>query len=135
MIIIALAAMVLVYVLLSMAVEPWLKQFTADDKCKRSDRNVYLLQRPFRRELGNASVVENIPISAGRSDDSNNPVRSTAILCEDERSIGPAHSPHDDIRVLGRGRFSLWLNALYFSSSDNSDPNTNGRTYELVFPR
>jgi hypothetical protein len=36
---------------------------------------------------------------------------------------------HDLIRQTGRGRYSHWANTLYFSSSDGSDPRTNGRSY------
>ena len=56
---------------------------------------------------------------------------SSLLLFEDERPIGPAHVPHDAIRTLGRGRFSHWGDALYFSSSDNSDPRTNKRRYSV----
>lgn len=66
--------------------------------------------------------------------------RSTARLFEHDndtvmRELGPAHSVHTDIGSLGRGRFSHWGNesgsveALFFSTSDNSDPRSNGRTY------
>lgn len=68
--------------------------------------------------------------------------RSTAVLFEDGVALGPPHALHDDIRTLGGGRFSLWMSDaspqggpyaahLYFSASDNSDPRTNGRRYEL----
>ena len=50
-------------------------------------------------------------------------------LFEDGRELGPAHSAHDDIRTLGAGHFSHWGNQIYFSSSDNSDPRSNGRRY------
>lgn len=55
---------------------------------------------------------------------------------EDGRELGPGDSIHDDIRKKGLGAYSHW-NAqaqgflVYFSTSDNSDPNTNGRTYTL----
>jgi hypothetical protein len=50
---------------------------------------------------------------------------------------------HDDIRALGGGRYSHWIgsdqgtpdgvleSSLYFSASDNSDPNENGRRYSI----
>ena len=52
-------------------------------------------------------------------------------LYEDGRPLGPAHSAHSDIRSLGLGRFSHWGPAVYFSTSDNSDPRTNGRRYSV----
>ncbi len=48
--------------------------------------------------------------------------------------VGPTDSLHDDIRKLGRGRFSFWGNDVYFSSSDNSSPLENGRSYEIRHP-
>jgi hypothetical protein len=38
---------------------------------------------------------------------------------------------HQDIRDLGRGRYSHWYDSLYFATRDNSDPNRNGRKYCL----
>ena len=52
-------------------------------------------------------------------------------LYEDGRPLGPAHSAHSDIRSLGKGRFSHWGPTVYFSTSDNSDPPTNGRRYSV----
>ena len=54
---------------------------------------------------------------------------STLKLFEDGQELGPAHAAHKDIREQGKGRYSHWKTALYFSASDNSDPRTNGRKY------
>ena len=51
---------------------------------------------------------------------------------ENGRRLDHPHSMHEDIRTLGQGRFSHWDDRLYFSTSDNSDPITNGRRYEVV---
>lgn len=40
-----------------------------------------------------------------------------------------ANAPHEAIAQVGEGRYSFWGDTLYFSTSDNSDPNTNGRQY------
>ena len=40
-----------------------------------------------------------------------------------------SHVPHRYIRTEGRGLFSHWQDFLFFSTSANSDPNTNGRRY------
>ena len=66
------------------------------------------------------------------------PGQSTLQLYEDGKELGPAHSLHDDIRSAGGGRFSHWGNGLgngcvIFSTSDNSDPRRNGRTYVARF--
>src|SRR5262245_55159209 len=55
----------------------------------------------------------------------------SAKLTEDGRPLGPGGALHEDIRQMGQGRYSHWGGALYFSTSDNSDPNTNGRKYIL----
>lgn len=59
------------------------------------------------------------------------PKASRLILLEDGQIIGPAHTIHEDIRKLGGGCYSHWGNDLYFSTSDNSDPNKNGRRYSI----
>lgn len=61
-----------------------------------------------------------------RSDDRG---ESSLRLLEDGRPLGPAHSIHADIASTGRGRYSHWAGAILFSTSDNSDPRANGRTY------
>jgi hypothetical protein len=63
------------------------------------------------------------------SDDGFSQARSRLILYEDGRPLGPAHSPHAVIRERGEGAYSHWQGNLYFSSSDGSDPRTNGRLY------
>ena len=54
------------------------------------------------------------------------------VLYENDRELGPSHAQHDAIRQVGRGAYSHWQGTLYFSTSDRSDPRTNGRTYRLV---
>jgi pectate lyase len=54
---------------------------------------------------------------------------SALRLYEDGVPLGPAHCLHAEIRGEGRGRYSHWGAELYFSTSDNSDPRTNGRRY------
>jgi hypothetical protein len=57
--------------------------------------------------------------------------RSPLILLEDGKILGRGHGGHDDIFAIGRGRYSFWKRWLYFSTSDNSDPNRNGRAYTI----
>ena len=60
---------------------------------------------------------------------------SPAIVLEDGFPLpGPPNSIHEDIRKIGKGRFSFWHDYVYFSTSDNSDPNANGRTYQIYYP-
>ncbi len=60
------------------------------------------------------------------------PEGSLATVIEDGKPLGPSHALHSDIRTEGAGRFSFWSGAVYFSTSDNSDPRTNGRAYGVV---
>jgi len=57
----------------------------------------------------------------------------TQVL-EDGVPLAFSDSPHADIADKGAGRYSLWGGYLKFSTSDNSDPRTNGRKYELYWP-
>lgn len=54
------------------------------------------------------------------------------VLFEDGRPLGPADALHAEIAARGGGRYSVWGDWLYFSSSDGSDPRSNGRRYELA---
>ncbi len=57
--------------------------------------------------------------------------RSTLALFEDGRPLGPPHTPGATIRSEGAGRYNHWKDVLIFTTSDNSDPNTNGHRYSL----
>ncbi len=59
---------------------------------------------------------------------------SELLLFEDDNMLDPAHVQHEAIRQEGRGRFSHWGKDIYMSSSDNSDPRTNGRRYKIAYP-
>lgn len=59
---------------------------------------------------------------------------STAVLMENGVPLsGPANALHSDIGSLGNGRYSFWHGEVYFSTSDNSDPRTNGRSYSIQY--
>ena len=79
-----------------------------------------LLRRPFSSE--GLCAVASIPPEFLTAD-------ATLAIEEDGLPLGPAESPHDEIRQLGGGRFSIWGERVYFSASDGSDCNRNGRNY------
>lgn len=87
------------------------------------------LRPPFRRELGACWVT---PCPQWPAGDSNEQQQALTFVLENGCPLGPGHAVHDDIRTAGQGRFSHWQQALYWSTSDNSDPHTNGRTYTVV---
>ena len=53
------------------------------------------------------------------------------LLTEDGRRLLHVGVRHDEMRKSGMGRYSHWGSWLYFTASDNSNPNTNGRKYIL----
>jgi hypothetical protein len=60
---------------------------------------------------------------------------SAATVLENEVPLpGPANELHENIRMRGEGRYSFWHDYVYFSSSDNTNPLTNGRSYEIRYP-
>lgn len=67
-------------------------------------------------------------------DTAGDPYVSSLTLFENGVSLGPPHAVHDLIRQNGGGLFSHWLDTLYMSSSDNSDPRSNRRDYQLYAP-
>lgn len=93
----------------------------------------FALEGPFSPESG-CCWVALAPADFGASDSGDEPQRSRLLLYEDDEPLGPAHAAHDEIRSRGLGQFSHWENELYFSTSDNSDPNANGRRYRIGFP-
>ena len=81
------------------------------------------------------AVFHDLDRLAKIADDQDNTSRSPVQLYEDSTLLGPPHSSHRDIADLGQGRYSHWrTQGMVFSTSDNSDPNTNGRTYWAVIP-
>jgi len=105
---------------------------------KRSLPDAAILSGPFIR-YANSNAFMSFPVLPGAlADEENHRGQSTLALYEDETLLGPAHSTNLDVQVDGRGRFSYWRHGtkmLLFSTSDNSDPNTNGRTYRVTDPR
>jgi hypothetical protein len=74
------------------------------------------------------------------ADDSEDNMKSPVIVYEDLTTLGPGRSYLRDIQSIGLGRFAhvrlghrpdSWR-FVVFSTSDNSDPRTNGRRYWLV---
>jgi hypothetical protein len=104
-----------------------------DDACEKWKASGVRLEKPFEKQ-GEYGFVALLPNLAPSADDSKNPRRSRALMCENNELIGTPHSIHDDIRSEGLGRFSHWERWLVFSTSDNSDANSNDREYTLVLP-
>ena len=92
---------------------------------------------PFSRQSGHMWQIS-APQLCRLADNTHAPAgqhRSPVFVFEDDRQLAFPHSPHDDIRRRGCGRFSHWGDRIYFSTSDGSDPNRNGRLYRLIYPQ
>src|SRR5260370_38986527 len=94
------------------------------------------LNRPFfASQNSDIAFAVNVPSLEHLSDTPEFQTRSPFILYENTRPLGPAHSAHAEIAKYGRGRFSHWNGAGFiFSSSDGTNPKSNGRTYWAVIP-
>lgn len=100
-------------------------------------RIVVRLWPPFDR-IGFASFAKR-QLSAlgdvGDREDIEDDDRSPVVIYEDVQPLGPPHSNFADISTLGAGRFTHWRRqGITFSTSDNTDPNMNGRRYWAVIP-
>jgi hypothetical protein len=96
-----------------------------------------LLDRPYVA-LRDSDVVfvAKAPSLDDLSDTPEAPKRSPFLLYENDRLLGPPHSEHADILENGHGRFSHWIGSGFiFSTSDGTNPKSNGRTYWAVIPR
>jgi hypothetical protein len=121
------------YLAMRMAPEPaFTPQQPTPEPETRELAGIIRLQRPFSRIGGSAFAVR-APSLEQLSDSETAPTQSPFLLFEDNRPLGPAHSLHGDIAALGHGRFSHWTNTGFvFSSSDGTNPQSNGRTYLAV---
>ncbi len=88
------------------------------------------LQAPFIHRGGYAWTA-NLEHYADVCDTSEHPRRSRIMLYEDGAPLGFAHALHAHIQSHGGSRYSHWENTLIFSTTDNSDPNKNGRQYSV----
>jgi len=106
-------------------------------------RVVIPLTRPYWHEGGfayrvdhltkeEASKLSNIPGNdPANEQDSTSPIQ----IYEDGNKIGLGHRSFSEISTVGLGRFGHWRERhIIFSSSDNTDPRSNGRRYWAVVP-
>ena len=93
-----------------------------------------ILSAPFPHMEGYAYRVS-LPTLTDLADTATNLARSPAVLCEGDYRMGPAHRPFAEIIEKGFGRFMHYQSEFVFSSSDNSDPNSNRRRYTIVIPK
>ena len=63
------------------------------------------------------------------SDHQYSPRRSRLVLLENAALLGRAHTPYEQVSAVGGGDYVHWGKALFFSTSDHTDPRGNGRRY------
>jgi len=96
-------------------------------------RQEVTLGPPFSHEEGFAFAAT-VPFRLRRFDSREMPFRSELRLFEDGRELGPSASARMDIQQVGRGAYTHVGRRVRFSTSDNSDPNVNGRRYVVSYP-
>jgi hypothetical protein len=88
------------------------------------------LEHAFFLTIGSrASLLLAVP-----SDDRLSALQGPSKLSENGHLLGPGEQLHQRIRDSGGGLYALNYSYLRFSTSDNSDPRTNKRTYRLDVP-
>ena len=84
----------------------------------------------YPRDGGHAFVMD---VPPGLLSDTSGAVGNSRLsILEDGVPLGPPHQRHDVIRGSGGGRYSHWQGRIFFSTSDGTDPNVNGRVYSWV---
>jgi SAM-dependent methyltransferase len=88
----------------------------------------------FTKDSGHCWIAD-LPRDLALGDTPQHPSQSGLRLFEDGEELGPRHALHEQIRAEGGGGYSHWTRRLYLSTSDNSDPTTNGKRYQVLAPR
>ncbi len=96
------------------------------------------MQKMVERSLpsGGVAWIARVPKFSEFEDSNPTDQKSPVLLYENDKPLGPPHSSHYDIESVGLGRYahSKTIGGFVFSTSDNSDPNTNGRAYWVAMP-
>lgn len=97
-----------------------------------------ILRRPFvRSDVGNNGYWAKVSIPFSRTDNDGSKA-ATLRIYENGVQLGPPHSQKLEIERQGGGRYIVLKGdggqLVLFSTSDNSDPNTNGRVYRVTDP-
>lgn len=85
--------------------------------------HMYEMQLPVELAIGDYLTEDGVLVQ-----------QSKVYVLEDGKPIGSSSPRHADIDAIGGGLYSHWGKQLRFSTSDNSDPLSNGRIYAAVIP-
>jgi len=91
-------------------------------------RQTMVLARPFTH-VGGYCWRADLPGWGDVADTSAAPRRSPVFVTEGDRRLQIPHADRGLIAGKGLGRYVHRDDGLFFATTDNSDPNTNGRTY------
>ena len=88
-------------------------------------------KKPYMSELSNISQIEGFCYAAEvpESLKSDQDGRSCLVVYEEDIPLPLPRAIHDEIKEIGEGRHSHWGKWIMFSSTDNTCPLENGRTY------
>ncbi len=92
----------------------------------------FRLPGPYLNAEGHAYRAMTSIAFTGPYDSSAAPRASRLVIYEDDKPLGPRHSVFEIIARDGLGCYAHFLGQVNFSTTDNSDPNTNGRTYSYA---
>jgi hypothetical protein len=112
----------------------WFSTFDLDygTRIDHPNRQIVPL-REFTHDEG-CSWMTSLSELKAYADNDDAPLRSPVIILEDDRALGPPHTSHALIRAHGGGSYSHWEGNLFLSTPDDSNPNTNDRSYVAIVP-
>ena len=93
-----------------------------------SDKKIIKLTPASKCEGGNAWSI-GVDDYMNSADSEESPKKSTLMLYENGVPMGFPHVSLKHIARHGKSRYAHWKNKIIFSTTDNTDPNTNGREY------
>lgn len=105
---------------------------TQEQKISNTSQPVLQLDPKLMVLQSGFAFTYQVPQLSGEADIAGQTSRSPYLLTEDGKVLAPSHAIHDDIRKNGKGSWSHWGQAIYFSSSDGTDPRQNNRKYVLM---
>lgn len=96
----------------------------------KADGERIVLNPPFNYVGGNCYSTDISHLKL-QSDSVDSPRASQIDLYENNKLCLFKHSIHQRIIEIGEGSYSHWNNILYFSASNNSNPNVSGKCYSI----
>jgi len=94
-----------------------------------ANQRIYQFRRPFRNDGGACWLASlrsmRVPLHLLQQG-------WHAVVHEDGRALPMPDCVHEEVRRLGGGRHSVWNDHVWFSASDDTNPNNNGRIYSIV---